>query len=688
MLKAATLSDKENINAISKKIIEYFNSKDKIYGDAYIGFPVYVQKFDLGNLYCDLAIVSNYGIFIFSIDDKEIINYKRIQDELYAQLEMKFKKHSFLRNSRNLKFEFDVVTLCLCDNISTDKDNYLFSNFNDLFTYLNSRVLNGNNLLDKKLVDEICSALQEAVGLSKRSFYGNVEENTKAYLINEMNNNIEKYDSCQLSAITVDPSGIQRIRGMAGSGKTVIIARKAAELHSIHPDWTIVVTYFTRSLKNQFRELIDRFYRDKNDGKIPNYDKLKIMHAWGSSSSDGVYYDICKNMECKAYSYQEVKYKFGTARPFNDVCKNLIEYFSSFPNLYDCILIDEAQDFDANFIRLCSKVLDDKQRLVYAYDELQDLSELSMPSPEKIFGHDVKNDTPLRTCYRNQSKVIVTAHALGMGLYRKDGMIQIPSTLSVWDSIGYKATTNIKENEEVTLYRDSETSPDFLNYKADDLITIDKSDSFEDSLVKMISDIEKTINKDKIKLSDIMIIDLNGQNHTDDFYKLKELLLKLNKNINIHLAASTNPEDFFRENSIVFSSIYRAKGNESYFVFILNSQKCIETLSKTKDRNSIFTAITRSKGWVRLYGYGDSMDKLMIEFDMIKNNNYQLHFDRYPTKKMREAMFQTNQDLSSSEHSGFNTVQEVFKRLSDEDKIIALKDILGNDFDKYIGKKY
>ena len=77
----------------------------------------------------------------------------------------------------------------------------------------------------------------------------------------------------------------------------------------------------------------------------------------------------------------------------------------------------------------------------------------------------------------------------------------------------------------------------------------------------------------------------------------------------------------------------------------------------------------------------------MIEFDMIKNNNYQLHFDRYPTKKMREAMFQTNQDLSSSEHSGFNTVQEVFKRLSDEDKIIALKDILGDDFDKYIGKK-
>ena len=687
MLKNEITSIKENVNEINEKIIAYFNSKGDYYGDVYSGFPVYVQSVSGEKIYCDLAIISNAGVFIFSVDDKEIIDYKSIQDELYAQIEMKFKKYDFLRNSRNLKFEFDVLTLCLCDNIDTDEENYLFSKYDDLFSYLDKKILKSEYYLDNKLVDEICSALQEAVGLSKKSIYSNVPETSKAFLINEMNKNVEKYDKSQLNAITTDPVGIQRIRGMAGSGKTVIIARKAAELHAMHPDWKIIVTYFTRSLKNQFKDMIERFYRNHNDGKSPNYDNLKIMHAWGSSSSDGVYYDICKNLETKAYSFSEAKYKFGTTRPFNDVCKSLLDSRSDFPNLYDCILIDEAQDFDASFIRLCSKVLNNNQRLVYAYDELQDLSELSMPSPKEIFGHDVGNDTPLRTCYRNQSKVIVTAHALGMGLYREGGMIQIPSSSSVWESIGYKSDSEIKENQEVTLYRDHDTSPDYLNYEKDDLITMDKSETIEESFSKMINDINKVINEDKIKLSDIMIIDMDGQHHSDNFGKLKSYLFSKNDSLRIHLAASTNPEDFFRDNSIVYSSIYRAKGNEAYFVYILNSQKCIETLTKTKDRNSIFTAITRSKGWVRLYGYGKSMDRLLEEFNAVKDNNFQLHFNKYPTKEMREAMVQTNRDLSKSEHKGFDTVQEVFKRLSEEDKIYALKELLGEEYEKYFEKK-
>ena len=686
MLTIATLGDKRNIIGITEKIIDYFNSKEDIYGEVYNEFPIYVQSENSEKLFCDLAVVSNYGVFIFSIDDKEIIGYKKIQDNLYNQIARRFMNYEFLRSSRDLKFKFDVLTVSLCENLQSDEESYLFTTFDDLFDYLDKVILDSNQKFDISLVDNICSALQEAPGIGKKSIYDNSEPNTKAYYINEMSKKIEKYDMCQMKAITEDPKGIQRIRGMAGSGKTVVIARKAVELHTTHPDWTIVVTYFTRSLKNQFKDLIEKFYRIKNDGKSPNYEKLKIMHAWGSSSSDGVYYDICKNLKAKAYSFQEAKFKFGSSRPFNDVCKDLNKTIGSFPNLYDCILIDEAQDFDENFIRLCSNVLDENKRLVYAYDELQDLSELSMASPKEIFGHDV-NDTPLKICYRNQSKVIVTAHALGMGLYRKKGMIQIPSTPDVWESIGYKATNEIKGNKEVTLYRDKTTSPDYLDYDEDDLITITKTDTFAESLKNMIDDIEKTVNDEKIKLSDIMIVDLDGQNHNEHFNKLREIILESGKNLNIHLAASTKPEDFFRDNSIVFSSIFRAKGNESYFVFILNSQKCIETLSRTRDRNSLFTAITRSKGWVRLYGQGESMDSLISEYESIKENKYRLHFTPYPSKEMIENMVQTNKDLSSTEDKGFGTVQEVFKRLSDDEKIIALKQILGEDFEKYVEKK-
>lgn len=53
--------------------------------------------------------------------------------------------------------------------------------------------------------------------------------------------------------------GPQRIRGLAGSGKTIVLALKAAYLHSQFPEWDIVVTYYTRALWQQYRDLITKF---------------------------------------------------------------------------------------------------------------------------------------------------------------------------------------------------------------------------------------------------------------------------------------------------------------------------------------------------------------------------------------------------------------------------------------------
>lgn len=684
MLKVSGKSEKENVNIIANKIINLYNELgNDVVGDAYIGYPIYAMEYTNERLYCDLAIVSNYGVYIFSISEGEMLNYKDIQDELFLKLESKFKKCKFLVSNRKLIFDYFVLTFC--QNFEQENnDECLFSKYDSLKEY----IIKNDSHLDNSLIDKISSALQEANGLNKKSYYENVSEDTKAYLINKMNDIIEKYDINQMNAITVDPKGIQRIRGMAGSGKTVIIARKAVELHTEHPDWTIVVTYFTRTLKSQFIQLIDKFYKNKNDGQSPNYDKLKIMHAWGSSSSDGVYYDICKHLEAKSYSYGMAKSKYPlSARPFNDICSELLKTTNEFPNLYDCILIDEAQDFDENFLKLCFNVLDDNKRLVYAYDELQNLNELSMQSPEKIFGFSISNDTPLRTCYRNQSNVIVTAHALGMGLYRKEGMIQIPSSTNVWDSIGYKSNTEIKEGQSVTLHRDKESSPDYLGANPDDLIKIFKEDNLEDSFKQMLIDIEDVLKKDCIKPSDIMIIDLNGKDSSTNFSNISLLLNNNNNGIKIHQAASSNPEDFFRSDSIVYSSIFRAKGNEAYYVYIVNAQKSIETLSKTRDRNAIFTAITRSKGWVRIFGYGDAMDELISEYQKIKDNDYQLHFDSYPTKKEREKMVQTNKDLTKSENDAISSAKEIFERLRKEDSNsvqIALKEILGDSYKEII----
>lgn len=64
--------------------------------------------------------------------------------------------------------------------------------------------------------------------------------------------------------------------------------------------------------------------------------------------------------------------------------------------MYDAVLVDEAQDFSPAFLKLCYEMLREPKRLVYAYDELQNLRLQSLPSPEEIFGvdeHGVPNVT-------------------------------------------------------------------------------------------------------------------------------------------------------------------------------------------------------------------------------------------------------------------------------------------------------
>ena len=83
---------------------------------------------------------------------------------------------------------------------------------------------------------------------------------------------------------------------------------------------------------------------------------------------------------------------------------------------------------------------------------------------------------------------------------------------------------------------------------------------------------------------------------------------------------------------VTFSGIYRAKGNESPMVYIMNADYCMTGPEIIKQRNILFTAITRSRAWVRICGVGKSFHTLLSEFSQCKNNDLRLTF-KCPNKK-------------------------------------------------------
>ena len=78
--------------------------------------------------------------------------------------------------------------------------------------------------------------------------------------------------------------------------------------------------------------------------------------------------------------------RFSREDAFAGSCTYALSQVHDRKQVYDAILVDEAQDLPESFLRLCFEFLKDPKRLVYAYDELQKLSGESLAPPEKIFG--------------------------------------------------------------------------------------------------------------------------------------------------------------------------------------------------------------------------------------------------------------------------------------------------------------
>ncbi len=76
--------------------------------------------------------------------------------------------------------------------------------------------------------------------------------------------------------------------------------------------------------------------------------------------------------------------------------------------------------------------------------------------------------------------------------------------------------------------------------------------------------------------------------------------------------------EFSEAGRVTLSTIYRAKGNEAPVVYIFASEKLYDYVGEVENRNRVFTAMSRSKGWVRMTGVGAGMKRLEEEIGAIE----------------------------------------------------------------------
>lgn len=657
--------DRTTAQALAKTLQRYITG-----GTLYLGYPV-IATAD-ARIDVDALLVSqSSGVVAFKLaqnipsSSSEITDEIEQQDRLFNALESHLGRHDMLRQGRRLAVVPQTATVFASpppEELSANENEVYFGDLENLGSWLISLPS-----IDEKYEKAVQAALQRVATIKPKKKRATVQDDSsKGAILKEIEKGIANLDRWQKAAAIESPEGPQRIRGLAGSGKTVVLALKAAYLHTQHPDWRIALTFHSRSLYEQMDDLVTRFtFEHSNDQ--PDEEQLKIIHTWGSNSRPGVYSMIAAALGEIPRNWAYARATYGMDNAFKGICAELLSIAESrdIKPIFDAVLIDEAQDLPPEFFKLVYLFTKHPKRIVWGYDELQKLSESAMLTTDELFGLGVndeslinldnregqpRRDIVLPVCYRNTPWALSTAHALGLGVYRQEGLVQHPDEPKLWEEIGYNILQgSLEEGSYVALERSFNSYPEYFSnlLEAKDAVEV-ASFKDEESQDAWVADrIHKNLTDDELEHDDILVV-------LPDSYRAKSRAPRLirqlqSRGIKSHLVGvNSSTDSVFQNGSIALAHIYRAKGNEAPMVYAIDVQNAATERNFLTARNTLFTAITRSRAWVRIVGFGDSMSTIKNEIDRIVSNEYQLRF-QIPTESQLATMRHLNRERSAAD---------------------------------------
>ena len=500
--------------------------------------------------------------------------------------------------------------------------------------------------LGPSIIAEVRSVVEGAKALSRPS-KRSIEDPTRQPLsaaLARLESEITNFDEKQRHIALVDVGGPARIRGLAGSGKTVILAMKAAHIHLVDPESLILITFFTKSLRATIKTLVTRFYRLYSDSD-PDWKRVHIRHGWGGSTIPGVYSDACDRggrAPLKLPDAKRLAARGETA--FGAACADLIRSGSVTP-YYDHVLIDEGQDFPDSFYRLAFQLTKgdrDKKSIIWAYDELQDIMNVKIRQPIELFGRGPEgaplvdldrtaaqvppgatNDAVLSKAYRNQRDVLVSAHALGFGVY--GNIVQMLESAEHWEDVGYQVLSGpLRTGQPVEIIRPDRNSPLHIA-ELDGFPTIHayEAPNFEAEVDWAVQQIRSFISGG-LQPEEVLVIALDDRNARNYLGRIAEKLSAGAVGSNNVIADPYNEPPFSISGKVTLSTVYRAKGNEAAVVVAVGID-AVE--AKLRDgRNKIFTAFTRSKAWLRVSGIAPAASPIIAELRTAVANSPRITF--------------------------------------------------------------
>ena len=184
--------------------------------------------------------------------------------------------------------------------------------------------------------------------------------------------------------------GHRVLKGVAGSGKTLVVTCRAKYLKMIHPEWHILIVCFNISLCNYLRHLLDTFGPDCNGSKIEIFHYHGLVKELTGANLGKQLRESREQWDARVGKILQTEIAKGTLK-----------------TRFDAVLIDEGQDFALQWIRSLTELLNEKtDNLLLCLDPAQNIFGRNIRF--KSVGIKVQGKKPilLKKSYRNTVEIL------------------------------------------------------------------------------------------------------------------------------------------------------------------------------------------------------------------------------------------------------------------------------------------
>jgi hypothetical protein len=360
------------------------------------------------------------------------------------------------------------------------------------------------------------------------------------------------------------------IRGVAGSGKTIILASRAKMLSKQNPDWKILILCFNISLANSIQQMVnhmlnepeDLFDFDSESKEVQNQNIIvRNFHSW-----------LKHDLKINEYQLSDMIEK--------------IELNEAILPTYDAVLIDEGQDFEADWLRLVGLLINsDTQSLLLVEDRAQTIYKRRRSYLQDTGLSFQGRSKVLTINYRNTSQIVKFA----WDFYREHSMFR------------NKVVNRDLEGEIIAPQSTKRKGPD---------VGILRASTFADEIRVVSRQIKKLHEEKKVPYDEMLVLYRVKKTHKFPIIDtIKRIFGESGLPYYWITENDVSKRSFKKEDGrIKISTIDSSKGLDFQAVFIVNVDSMPFPLEDDKERevSLLYIGMTRAKQYLCLSYSGES----------------------------------------------------------------------------------